>query len=188
MACNTATTNAIEELRSEFDVPFIGIEPAIKPASLNSKTKTIGILATKGTLSSSLFHKTATQHSEGLKIIEQVGEGLVEHIERGDWESDELMQLLKKFTTEMIKNKVDHIVLGCSHYPYLIPLLKKILPEEIQIIDSGEAVAKQTKAVLEKQGILNTTKARGTSHFYTNGNPDILRRLLQNDEIQVEKF
>ena len=83
VACNTATTNAIKELRAKYDVPFIGIEPAIKPAALHSKTQTIGILATKGTLNSELFHKSVENHPD-VKIIEQIGHGLVQLIENGD--------------------------------------------------------------------------------------------------------
>ena len=90
VACNTATTNAIKTLRENYQIPFIGIEPAIKPAALNTQTKAVGILATKGTLSSELFHKTTDLYSSGIKVIEQVGEGIVELIESGDLNSEAL--------------------------------------------------------------------------------------------------
>jgi glutamate racemase len=146
IACNTATTNAIKELRTLYTVPFIGIEPAIKPAVTTSKTQIIGILATQGTLNSELFHKTTAQYY-GTKIIEQVGHGLVELIEKGKINSIEMTQLLHSYLDPMIKANIDCLVLGCSHYPYLIPKIIKILPKNIQIIDSGVAVAKQTQNV-----------------------------------------
>jgi glutamate racemase len=154
VACNTATTNAIKELRSKYSVPFIGIEPAIKPAAMRTKTQTIGILATKGTLNSELFHKAVLTYSN-INIIEQVGFGLVSLIEDGKLESTEMTNLLGEYLTPMIKANIDYLVLGCSHYPYLVPQIKKILPDSIKIIDSGEAVAKQTQKVLEEYKLLN---------------------------------
>jgi len=152
VACNTATTNAIKELRAKYDVPFIGIEPAIKPAALHSQTQKIGILATKGTLNSELFCKNVEQFQD-IQIIEQIGFGLVELIEKGKINSIEMRNLLNQYLTPMIESNIDYLVLGCSHYPYLIPQIKKILPNTIKIIDSGEAVAKQTKKIVtEKVG------------------------------------
>ena len=159
VACNTATTNAIQELRAKYKVPFIGIEPAIKPAALQSKTQTIGILATKGTLNSELFHKSVSNHPD-VKIIEQIGHGLVQLIENGDINSPEMEELLKSYLTPMIEKNIDFLVLGCSHYPYLIPQIKKIIPEHVQIIDSGEAVAKQTLNILRQNNLLNNSKNR----------------------------
>jgi len=185
VACNTATTNAIKELRATYDIPFIGIEPAIKPAVNNSKTQTIGILATKGTLSSELFNKTIELY-QGTNIIEQIGHGLVELIENGAINSSEMEKLLQYYLTPMIEKNIDYLVLGCSHYPYLIPKIKKILPEHIQIIDSGEAVAKQTQAVLkDKIGISKIQKSN--SLFYTNGNPKVLSDILENKYPVVER-
>lgn len=185
VACNTATTNAIKELRATYNIPFIGIEPAIKPAANNSKTQTIGILATKGTLSSELFNKTIELYKD-IKIVEQIGHGLVELIENGEINSPEMEKLLQSYLTPMIEKNIDYLVLGCSHYPYLIPKIKTILPKHIQIIDSGEAVAKQTQAVLnEKVGLSNTTKS--THLFYTNGNSKVLSEILGNKYSVIEK-
>ncbi|MGZ9734356.1 glutamate racemase [Flavobacterium sp. GNP002] len=178
IACNTATTNAIQELRAKYDIPFIGIEPAIKPAVTHSKTQIIGILATQGTLNSELFNKT-TEKYQDTKIIEQVGHGLVQLIENGDINSPEMTKLLHSYLTPMIEANIDYLVLGCSHYPYLIPQIKKILPEHIQIIDSGEAVAKQTKNILrDKVGFLSKEKSEPI--FYTNTNPRVLTEILEN--------
>jgi len=185
VACNTATTNAIQELRAKYTVPFIGIEPAIKPAATLSKTQTIGILATKGTLNSELFNKT-TEKYQHTKIVEQVGHGLVQLMENGDINSPEMTTLLLSYLTPMIEANIDYLVLGCSHYPYLIPQIKKILPEHIQIIDSGEAVAKQTLNILKHKIGFSTTE-KGNSIFYTNVNTSVLSEILEN-KYMVEKI
>ena len=186
VACNTATTNAIKELRAKYNVPFIGIEPAIKPAAINSATHTIGILATKGTLNSELFHQTAEKFQE-TKIIEQIGYGLVPLIENGEINSPEMNKLLKTYLKPMIDANVDYLVLGCSHYPYLIPQIQKILPKKIKIIDSGEAVARQTKHVLIEKSSLNQEKQLGEAIFYTNSNPAVLQSILKEKYPVIQK-
>lgn len=183
VACNTATTNAISYLRSNYTIPFIGIEPAIKPASLNTKSKKIGILATKGTLNSDLFAKTSSVYKEDITIIEQIGEGLVKLIEKGKIESNEMFTLLTKYLQPMIKNDIDYLVLGCTHYPYLIPQIKKIVGDDVTIIDSGTAVAKQTKNILQKHRLLNRIQKETSNHFFTNGNIDTLKKVLQDCSI-----
>lgn len=189
VACNTATTNAIKVLRANYSIPIIGIEPAIKPAALKTKTKSVGILATKGTLSSELFHKTSEEYTDGITVTEVIGEGLVPLIEKGALNSLEMMALLKKHTTPMIKANIDYLVLGCSHYPYIIPQLQKILPKHITIIDSGEAVARQTQAILAENNLLNTEKRIPTLRFYTNAETDTLQFLLKEyaEKITIEK-
>ena len=186
VACNTATTNAIKELRAKYDVPFIGIEPAIKPAALQSKTQTIGILATKGTLNSELFHKNVANHPD-VKIIEQIGHGLVQLIENGDMDSAEMEELLKSYLNPMVEKNIDYLVLGCSHYPYLIPQIKKIIPPQIKIIDSGEAVAKQTQKILEQNNLLNLSNIKISQIFYTNSEPEVLKNILGNNENVIYK-
>lgn len=178
VACNTATTNAIKHLRNKYSIPFIGIEPAIKPAALQTKTNVIGILATKGTLSSELFHKTTDLFGNGITIVEQEGQGIVELIETGKLCSEEMKGLLNTYLKPMIKANIDYLVLGCTHYPYLMPLLLEILPKHVKIIDSGEAVAKQTKAILKKQQLLNNSKTKAKHLFFTNGNPKVMNELL----------
>ncbi len=186
VACNTATTNAIKELRAKYKVPFIGIEPAIKPAALNSKTHTIGILATKGTLNSELFHETSRKFRD-IKIIEQIGYNLVPLIENGEINSAEMNSLLHQYLKPMVEANIDYLVLGCSHYPYLIPQIKKILPKRIKIIDSGEAVARQTKKVLEENDTLNLSNKKGETIFYTNSDSKVLKTILNGDFEVIEK-
>ena len=187
VACNTATTNAISILRQTYHIPFIGIEPAIKPAALNTKTKTVGILATQGTLSSELFHKTTDLFASEIIVIERIGEGIVELIEGGELYSDAMRALLKLYLQPMIDADIDYLVLGCTHYPYLIPLLVELLPNHVKIIDSGEAVARQTKAVLEKHNLLNTQTKKGKYKFFTNGIPKVMASLLE-DKYEVKRL
>ena len=186
VACNTATTNAIKELRSSYDVPFIGIEPAIKPAANKSSTNTIGILATKGTLNSELFYNTASSFTN-VEIIEQIGHGLVQLIEKGDVDTPEMIELLKSYLKPMIEQNIDYLVLGCSHYPYLIPQIKKIIPSNIKIIDSGEAVAKQTKNILNKNNLLHLKNNKVSNVFYSNVNSDVLNTILGNRYSIIEQ-
>ncbi|AWX45200.1 Glutamate racemase [Flagellimonas maritima] len=185
VACNTATTNAIDYLRAYYSIPFIGIEPAIKPAALQTKTKKIGVLATKGTLSSSLFHNTSKLFAEGITVIEQEGAGLVELIEAGQIDSRKIEDLLKKYIDPMLEKNIDSLVLGCTHYPYLVPILKKMLPSKIKIIDSGEAVARQTKAVLMKNRSLELENNIPTHTFYSNSNLNVLKNLMDNYDVSI---
>lgn len=186
VACNTATTNAIKELREKYSIPIIGIEPAIKTAANLTVTQTIGILATKGTLSSDLFSKQLESFSN-VEIMEQVGYGLVELIESGEINSLEMYTLLSSYLQPMIAADMDYLVLGCSHYPYLIPIIKKIIPKNIQIIDSGQAVAKQTKAILEKHNLVNTSHNLSSQIFYTNTKSDVLKNILGFSDDVFEK-
>ena len=186
VACNTATTNAIKVLRYKYTIPFIGIEPAIKPASLVTKTNNIGVLATRGTIQSDLFEKTSASLKSGIKIIEQVGDGLVDLIEKGELESKEIEFLLKKYLNPMMEKNIDALVLGCTHYPYLIPSISRIVTNDIKIIDSGFAVARQTKNVLYKLNIAQTEENCKTTHkFYSNKDSNVLTRLLNNDHLEI---
>ena len=180
VACNTATTNAISQLRERFNLPFIGIEPAIKPAAIQSKTKVIGILATKGTLSSHLFHKTTDLFAEGIKVIEREGNGIVPLIENGQLYSETMTSLLRSYLQPMIDQNMDALVLGCTHYAYLKPILNHILPANIKIIDSGEAVARQTKNILAQHHLLNHSEITPTIEFLSNGNTAVLKDLLKH--------
>ncbi len=184
VACNTATTNAIDHLREKYPLPFIGIEPAIKPAALHSQNNCIGILATEGTLSSRLFAQTAKSYAKDTQVIEVIGSGLVKAIEAGEVNHPKTFKLLSKIIKPFLEKEIDYLVLGCTHYPYLIPQLKKLLPPEVSIIDSGKAVAKQTQAVLRASGNLAATP-QGKPEFYTNKKVEILKKFLTGIDCQV---
>ena len=180
VACNTATTNSINFLRESYDLPFIGIEPAIKPAALNTKTGKIGVLATKGTLGSSLFEKTSNIHGNKVEIIEQHGIGLVELIEKGIYSGSKIDSLLKEYLNPMIENDIDKLVLGCTHYPLIIDSIKKIINESIEIIECSDAVALQTERILIKTNLINSRAEKSENLFYTNGDKNVLNSLLNN--------
>lgn len=191
VACNTATTNAIEYLRAHYEVPFIGIEPAIKPAALNTHSGVVGVLATRGTLSSELFSRTSGNFASGIRVVEQFGDGLVPLIEAGKVDSPEMTTLLHRYLDPMIEAGIDHLVLGCTHYPYLISRIQEILPQDVNIIDSGRAVARQTKRVLEAHDALAYPDTRQvTLKFYTNGNKTLLQYFLRDvrDPVQVSEL
>ena len=148
---------------------------------MQTQTKSVGILATKGTLSSALFHKTTDLYTNGIKITEQVGEGIVPLIEEGKLNTVKMESLLKTHLKPMLDADIDYLVLGCTHYPYLIPKLETLLPKHIKIIDSGLAVAKQAKTVLEQHGILNTELLKPKNEFYINlKNTEVMESLLNN--------
>lgn len=180
VACNTATTNAIDYLREHYNIPFIGIEPAIKPASIITKSNRIGILATKGTLNSKLFEQTLSKIDTNIEIIEKIGEGLVSLIERGLINSEDMHQLLTSYLQPMIKNQIDCLVLGCTHYPYLIPKIKEIIGNGITIIDSSKAVARQTKNILQQHDLINPFVSSKPNTFFINTEKNILINILKN--------
>ena len=165
VACNTVTTQVIDELRKAYPLPFVGIEPAIKPAAAASKTGVVGVLATKGTFKSALYHQTIAQHASKIKVVEQVGEGLVEMVENDQGETEENLAILHTLTAPLLDQGMDTLVLGCTHYPFLAPSLKKILPETVKIIDNSPAVAKQIERLLP----LNTSTSKGNIRYYTTG-------------------
>lgn len=177
VACNTATTNAIKILRQTYPVPFIGIEPATKPAAVSTKTGKIGILATRGTLASELFLNTSEKYRGDVMIIEREGRGLVKLIEEGKMEM--ARPLLEKYLTPMIEAGVDNIVLGCTHYPFLKPMIKEIIPPSIRLIDSGKAVARQTREILSKEKMLNKVREEPSHQFFTNGDAKVLESFLK---------
>ena len=182
VACNTATTNAIESLRKTYLIPFVGIEPAIKPAALKTKTGVVGVLATKGTLSSGLFHKTSKAYGQGVLILEKEGKYLVEMIESGMLQSKEVEQLLQSYTQPMIEQGADHLVLGCTHYPFLTPILTRILPQHIKIVDCNGAVAKQIERVLNKKDLGCKSQNLGnTTYFCTGDSPTMLQFVSPSD-------
>lgn len=183
VACNTATTAAILQLRDSFHVPFIGIEPALKPAALNSAVKKVGVLATKGTLESSLFKQTKAKHGRAIETITVVGKGLVQLIETGKIDSPEMTNLLKMYLEPMIEAGVDHIVLGCTHYPLLKNKIQALTPKEVQIIDSGLAVAKQTKRILSQEELLLDKPHSKKDDVYVNGKTDIALQILTQLEL-----
>lgn len=177
VACNTITTNIIEELRASYPVPFIGMEPATKPASLQTKNKRIGILATQGTLNGDLFDKTLKKYAEGIEVFTQVGHGLVELIEQNQIDTPVMESQLHSLLDPMIDAGIDTLVLGCTHYHFLKNVLKKILPTSVAIIDTSVSVAKHARNVLLKMNLLQTSTTPSLQ-ITTSGTIDSIAPLL----------
>jgi glutamate racemase len=191
VACNTATAAAIEYLRANYPITFIGMEPAVKPAAQQSKTGNIGILATKGTLEGRLFKETSQKYTHNMNVHIQIGEGLVEKVESGDLNSDSTLELLKKYLNPMIDCKIDHLVLGCTHYPFLTEIIRKITGDELNIVNPANAIAVQTQKKLAENNLLNHSKSRSDYEFYlNNGNKEILDVLVKqlNTNIVYESY
>mgnify|MGYP006135033635 CR=1 FL=1 len=181
VACNTATTNSIEILRKKFNIPIVGIEPSIKPAMLETKTNNIGVLATEKTLSSDLFRKTRSRFSKGVNIHEQIGFDLVKIIEENGIKKKLLNYKLKEYVQPMIIKDIDHLVLGCTHYYFLIDILKNILPKGVKILDSSKAITKRIQHLLEDYNISSNTLEAKNIFLYT-GNNYVIKKFLRSED------
>ena len=181
IACNTATTNAIKEIRNSFAVPVVGIEPAIKPAIHNTKTNKIGVLATEMTLTSNLFNQTSKKFSDNIEIIEQTGFGLVNLIEKGNINKENTKQLLKSYIDPMLDSNIDQLVLGCTHYHFLIPIIRQIIPEKITIQDPNKAIAIQTKKILKRRNLENSLNSNFKNKIYANGSTEIINTIINSN-------
>ncbi|HBX53320.1 MAG: glutamate racemase [Bacteroidetes bacterium RIFOXYA12_FULL_35_11] len=178
VACNTATGAAIDHLRKKYKINFVGMEPAVKPAAINTKTGNIGILATQGTFQSRLFRETSKKWAENRNIMIQVGEGLVELVEQGKHNSTEAEIILRKYIIPMLANNVDQLVLGCTHYSFFLPLIEKIVEGKAEIIDPAPAIARRVSDLLHSGDLLNPSSKKGKHTFYVNGDPSVFSALL----------
>ena len=154
VACNTATAAAIATLRREYpDVPFVGMEPAVKPAALGTETGVIGVLATAGTLKGSKYLNTRGLYESDVKIVEHVGQGFVELVERGVLDGPEAESTVKASLKPLLDAGADKIVLGCTNYPFLKPVIERLSGPGVQVIDPAPAVARQTLRILQDSGV-----------------------------------
>ncbi|MDR2938352.1 MAG: glutamate racemase [Prevotellaceae bacterium] len=180
MACNTATAAAIDELRRRFPhIPFVGMEPAVKPAAEHSKTRSIGILATAGTLKGRLFNETKARYATEVKMYPVAGNGLVELVQAGREDSPEALLLLQKYLLPMLADGVDQLVLGCTHYPFLQKTIEEIVQGKMDIINPAPAVAAQAKRLLEQSSLLNSSSEPAHYSFYSTGRVQQLQQMQQ---------
>jgi glutamate racemase len=178
VACNTASAAALEFLRAEFEVPIVGMEPALKPAAEATQTGHVGVLATEGTLNGHLFKHTTQRHAQGIEVHVQVGERLVEQVEAGQLDTPETEALLRRYLNPMLAAGVDQIALGCTHYPLLLPLIKRIVAGRAAVIDPAQAVARQVQRVLRLHDLETISGCLAQYHFYTTGQPSNLAELV----------
>ena len=169
IACNTATVSAIKQLRSEYSVPIIGVEPGVKPAAFKTKAGVIGVMATTQTLKSTSFNELAKIFSSNVKIEVQPCPGLVEQVENLSFDSKQTEDLVKQYVSPLIEKNVDHIVLGCTHYAFLAPLISKVAGESIEIINTDLAVARETARRLQAENLLAVDNEAGSDKFWSSG-------------------
>ncbi len=179
VACNTATAAAIRDLRKHFEIPFIGIEPGIKPAALQTKSGAVGVLATLGTLNGGHFNTTYSRFAKGIKVIIREGKGLVELVEQGLEHSPAARILLNRYLQPMVEENIDHLVLGCTHYPFLLEAIQQLLPSGVTIINPADAVARQLKNVLNENHLLAGKENKPEYLFYCTGYQQQLKKIVK---------
>ena len=178
LACNTATAAAISELRGVYlQVPIIGMEPAVKPAAAATQTGVVGVLATTGTLKSAKFAALLDRFASDVRVITQPCPGLVEQIEAGALSSIATRELLNGWVRPLLAEGCDTLILGCTHYPFIKPLLRELLPSNVSLIDTGAAVARQLRRVLAEHELLASGSAQ-PAQFWSSAQPRALQQVL----------
>lgn len=179
VACNTASAAALKVLRERFpDVQFVGMEPAVKPAAEQTSTGKVGVLATPATFQGALYASVVERFANGVELFQNTCNGLVQEIERGNLDGDETRKILDDALLPMLEKNIDTVVLGCTHYPFVIPLIERIVGAKVRVIDPAPAVAKQVKRLLEAGGMKSPMSVRSEVKFYTSGDPASLKSLL----------
>lgn len=179
VGCNTATTAAVESLRQRWcDMPIVGLEPAVKPACLSTHTRKIAVLATEHSLSSDMFLATAARYAEDVEVVKVVGDGFVELVERDMEHTMEAEQQVRRVVEPLVGRGIDKIVLGCTHYPFLRPLIERVVEgSDIDVIDSGEAVARRVAWLLERYDIAAERHHKPSLRYITFADEAYRKRL-----------
>jgi glutamate racemase len=188
VACNTVTTMAIRSLRERFaDVPIVAIEPAVKPAAALTRTGVVGVMATSRTIGSPQFARLREQYGQGVEVIGQACPGLADFVEAGRLDDEEVRALVARFVQPLIAQHADILVLGCTHYAFLRPLIQNVAGAKVSVIDPVVAVASEVVRRLGDAGLLNDASSRGHTRFFTSGHPDqvgkVLDRLWPGDAV-----
>lgn len=178
VACNTATGAAVKELRPQYNVPMIAMEPAVKPASERSRTGIIGVLATSRTIDSNNFQILFARFADKVTILPQACPGLVEQVERGNLNGDSIRSLIAQYIQPLLVQNVDMIVLGCTHYPFLAPIIQEIAGSSVTVIDSGSAIARELKSRLEKIELLSKRSYSGSVQFWSSAETNTAKHII----------
>ncbi|MDS4027143.1 MAG: glutamate racemase [Candidatus Contendobacter sp.] len=182
VACNTATAAAIARLRAHFSIPIVGIEPALKPAVATTRSGVVGILATGNTVRSDKFAALLDRHGQRARVIVQPCPGLADCVERGDLHGPRCQMLLARYLQPLLAEGADTLVLGCTHYPFLIPAIQRLAGPEVAVLDPSPAVARQLRRRLETGGLLAEDRAAGGVRYFGSGPPEptaaLMTRLL----------
>jgi len=178
VACNTATGAAAVALRRHYRIPIVAMEPAVKPAVARTRSGVVGVLATSQTLASHNFVSLVGRFNGGAEVLVQPCPGLVERIELGDLDGAQTRALLEDYLTPLLDQGADTLVLGCTHYPHLRPLIADLAGPRVLVMDSGAAVARQVRRRLEEASLLAPEEGLGTERFWTSGQADLARALI----------
>lgn len=178
VACNTATGAAVTALRSRFIMPIIAMEPAVKPAAAQTQSGVIGVLATRRTLASDNFVRLFARYGAEVEILGQACPGLVEQVEAGDLSGAKTRLLLDQYVLPLLERGADTLVLGCTHYPFLAPLIQDIAGSEVAVIDSADAVARQLYHRLAAGDLLAARNGDGAERFWSSAAPDKVQPLV----------
>jgi glutamate racemase len=178
VACNAASAAALQPLRKAYPrLSFVGMEPAVKPAVAETRRGVIGVIATPATFQGELFASVVMRHARGVRLVTQTCPGLVEMIEAGETEGPALESMLRAQLQPLVSAGIDELVLGCTHYPFVRPLLQKVLGPGVKIIDPAPAVARQVKRLLARKRAIQDSGPGGTD-FYTSGDPDAFSKTI----------
>ena len=186
VACNTASAVALAALREKYpDVPFVGMEPAVKPAAADTRSGVVGVLATPATFQGDLYASTVERFARGVKILQDTCPGLVEQIETGYIDDPKTRKILENALEPMLAEGVDEVVMGCTHYPFVIPIIQDIVGEGVRVIDPAPAIAKQAGRMLEDFDLITSEENSAQDYYLTTGNPEklsvMLKSLLNSD-------
>ena len=178
IACNTATAAAAHTLRVKFNkMPILAMEPAVKPAVAATQSGVVGVLATVGTLESARFAALLDKHGRHVKIETQGCRGLVEQVERGELDSARTRELVERYTAPLLKHGADTLILGCTHYPFLAPLIREVVGENIALIDTGAAVARHLQQRVKAE-LPPRILGEGSEQFFTSGDAEQASRIM----------
>jgi len=178
VACNTASAAALYHLRESFSLPIVGMEPAVKPAVERTDSKVVGVIATEATFQGALFASLVERFATDIEVLTQTCPGLVERVEAGLIGDTGTKEMLREYLQPMLGAAIDSLVLGCTHYPFLEPLMREIMGDGVKIIDPSPAVARQTRRVLKREGLLRA-RGQGRYTFYTSGDPQVFARMVE---------
>ncbi|MBM7844203.1 glutamate racemase [Herpetosiphon giganteus] len=184
VACNTATLHAVDYLREQFSIRFVGMEPGIKPAIAQTKTGVVGVMATQATVAGERFQRLIARYAGDVQVVPQACPGLVELIEAGELQSATTRDAVARYVEPLLKAGADTIVLGCTHYPFLRPLIAEVAGPNIALLDTGAAVARQTQRLLAADDLLNSQSEAGSIEWLTSGDPADFAKLRQCLEIE----
>jgi glutamate racemase len=179
VACNTATAVAVESLRARFALPIVAIEPAVKPAASRTRSRVVGVLATTGTLSSPNMAKLLASYGSDVEFVIQPCPGLADQVEKGELDSEETRALVKRYVRPMIDKGADIVVLGCTHYPFVRPVIQEVAGPAVDVIDPATAVARELRRRLESAGLLCDDNGTGTERFWTTGAVEVVGPIVR---------